>query len=77
MGNWKIVNKGRRHLLMIVLKLEYIIALSRHSYGLFTIYYHTISLMLRQYFFGAKKFPETMHTKEFSLPVLKLLKVLD
>ena len=67
-----IYNKGRRHLLMIVLKLEYVIALSRHSNGLFPNYYHTISLMLRKYFFGAKTL-ETMHTKVFSLPVLSLV----
>ena len=57
---------------MVVLKLEYIIALSKHSNGLFPIYYHTISLMLREYFFGAKSL-ETMHTKVFSLPVLSLI----
>ena len=65
-------NKGRRHLLMIVLKLEYIIALLRHSYCLFAIYYHTISLMLREYFFGAETL-ETMHAEMISLPVLSLV----
>ena len=57
---------------MIVLKLEYIITFSRQSNGLFPIYYHTISLMLRKYFFGAETL-ETMHTKVFSVLMFGLM----